>query len=293
MNNTTYLDPLSIKLNIGQLIIDITYIRYEAPRSTWKVPYHCHQGYELHFVPKGKGYLYSKGKAYRITPNTFYMTGPSVYHCQETDTIDPMEEYCINFNVELLKLRSKDNMDFLKDETDEIINSLLSNDFWFGKDKYKSYRIFENIFKEIENKQVGYYTNIKNYISQIIINEVRCYVNKKKASYSLPLKTIDDRRKDIIDTFFNECQNELNIETLAKELAVSVRQLNRILTSLYSMSFKEKLLWHRIEESKGLLKTSELSISSIAKMVGFQSSSYFSRAFKNNTGLSPQEYKAK
>jgi len=48
---------------------------------------------------------------------------------------------------------------------------------------------------------------------------------------------------------------------------------------------------HRIKQAKILLKASQISITEIAFSVGFSDSSYFSRIFHQETGVSPEEFR--
>lgn len=48
---------------------------------------------------------------------------------------------------------------------------------------------------------------------------------------------------------------------------------------------------YRINRAKGLLKEDSLSITDIAGLVGFSDSSYFSRIFHRETGMSPEEFR--
>lgn len=53
----------------------------------------------------------------------------------------------------------------------------------------------------------------------------------------------------------------------------------------------EYLLNKRLKEAEKLLGTTDLSITQIAEIVGFGSSSYFSQFFKKNKNMSPREYR--
>ena len=53
------------------------------------------------------------------------------------------------------------------------------------------------------------------------------------------------------------------------------------------LSFRNRLL---IDRAKQLLSTGELSVSETAMRMGFDTSAYFSRFFKKQTGMSPSEY---
>jgi len=56
-------------------------------------------------------------------------------------------------------------------------------------------------------------------------------------------------------------------------------------------TFKEFVMAERMQQAQRLLKHSRLSVSLIASRVGYDNFSYFSKAFKKVTGLTPQEYR--
>lgn len=56
-------------------------------------------------------------------------------------------------------------------------------------------------------------------------------------------------------------------------------------------TFTEYLKHLRIDKARKLLQISELKVSEIADMVGYQDCSYFNRLFKQYTGKTPNEYR--
>jgi AraC-like DNA-binding protein len=48
---------------------------------------------------------------------------------------------------------------------------------------------------------------------------------------------------------------------------------------------------YRVQQARQLLKTTHKSITEIALDVGFSGSSYFSRIFRRETGMSPEAYR--
>ncbi len=282
---------LDIKIPIGNIIINVFCINYEAPIPGWGYGNHSHSSYELHFIPHGKGLLRVSNKKYIIEPGIFYLTGPGVFHEQKAEQRDPMCEYCINFEFHVKKQPSTKNTLYLQKEIDEILNRLLITNFWFGKDKFSTTQLFEKLMSELENQWIGYYTYIQNLISQIILNALRCYSPQEKSGYSIPKKILNDSRRYIIDKYFERIDQPLSRKELAGNIGTSIRQLNRILQEYYSMSFREKLFTSRLEQAKHLLRNTGLPIHEIAFKTGFSSQSYFNRAFKESYGTPPGKYR--
>jgi AraC-like DNA-binding protein/ligand-binding sensor protein len=80
-----------------------------------------------------------------------------------------------------------------------------------------------------------------------------------------------------------------------KELAVAARLTPNHFTTLFrehaGIAFNEYLTEQRIARSKKLLRNPTISISEIARMVGYDDPGYFARRFQQKTGLSPREWR--
>ena len=59
----------------------------------------------------------------------------------------------------------------------------------------------------------------------------------------------------------------------------------------YCEAMDKEVMVCRIKEGKRLLAETDLSLSQIAAILGFSSSSYFSQTFRNAEGTSPTEYR--
>ena len=83
---------------------------------------HSRNSYELHYISYGYGTLIADDATYRITPGTFYMTGPQVFHGQVSDPDDPMREYGVYLKVSLPRKGTKS----------ELLRGFLKQSFFFG-----------------------------------------------------------------------------------------------------------------------------------------------------------------
>lgn len=88
----------------------------------------------------------------------------------------------------------------------------------------------------------------------------------------------------------NYADPELNLERVASQLPISPARLSRILNLSVGVSFRQLLRHTRVEESKRLLASRRFSVKEVAARVGFTDSHYFSRSFKELTGLNASDY---
>lgn len=85
--------------------------------------------------------------------------------------------------------------------------------------------------------------------------------------------------------------DQLNGEYLANYLGMSRMHLYRLLKEYTGFAASEYILKLRIEKAKNILLETNIPICSIATTIGIKYPAYFTRIFKNNTGLTPREYR--
>ncbi|MDR6550744.1 AraC family transcriptional regulator [Paenibacillus qinlingensis] len=282
---------LDIKIPLGPMLINLIYINYEAPIASWGYPNHCHSSYELHYITRGKGTLEVAEKTFLIKPGTFYLTGPGVYHRQLADSEDPMDEFCINFEVRLRKRKPQKNDTYLTQETKDIWNTLLNTSFWFGQDELGTVNLFGSIMDEFEQQWLGQYTVIQSLATQIIVNAVRSFAGERRSTYHIPKKLLNDSRRFLADDYFRLPHKDMSSKELAAQIGISQRQLERLMQSYYGVTFREKLQFSRMEKAKELLRNMELPINAVADQIGYMSPSYFTKHFRSYTGLTPMQFR--
>lgn len=285
-----FYNDIDIKINLGTIVINILYLRFRPFLHNQVIENHCHSSFELHFIHKGRGIIIINGIEQEVKPGFFYLTGPGIYHKQIPDEIEPMVEYCMNFDYKTVSFPSNTEMIPIK-ESESLVRLLKESKFYCGKDEYANSELIERALRELKDKEIGYYSSIKNYLFQVIINTLRCFTNNREGNYEAPRKSLDDLRHQLLDDLFGFKYCEINADMVAKELRISKRHLDRVVKIYYGESFNEKLLNVKIDNAKLLLKNSDMTISDISFKTGFNSPNYFSRMFKKKTGISPQDFR--
>ncbi|MBS5522810.1 MAG: helix-turn-helix transcriptional regulator [Clostridiales bacterium] len=84
---------------------------------------------------------------------------------------------------------------------------------------------------------------------------------------------------------------ELSLELVARRVYVSKTYLSQMFKERTGHSFTEYVNNQRIVKARRLLLTTDLKIDQIAESCGFFSSTYFSTAFKKNTGMTPRAFR--
>jgi AraC family transcriptional regulator of adaptative response / methylphosphotriester-DNA alkyltransferase methyltransferase len=79
----------------------------------------------------------------------------------------------------------------------------------------------------------------------------------------------------------------LGLEDVAREIATSSRQLQRVFSELAGSAFRDELAEVRMQHGAALLLTTDLPVSEIANRVGYRQAAQFAKAFRRHHGVSP------
>jgi AraC-like DNA-binding protein len=88
----------------------------------------------------------------------------------------------------------------------------------------------------------------------------------------------------------NYSDPHLTLDWVAKKLPISPSKLSRVLNQQVGISFRQLLRQVRIQEAKLMLATHKYNVKEVAARTGFSDSHYFSRSFKEATGVNATEY---
>lgn len=112
---------------------------------------------------------------------------------------------------------------------------------------------------------------------------------------SQPVQHTPDIRDEAVSrciTYINECfMNIVSLEELAEREALSKQTLIRKFKDCTGMTPMQYLAAVRLNESKILLRDTDLTVGSIAQNCGFENVYYFSNSFRKHTGLTPTQYR--
>ena len=79
---------------------------------------------------------------------------------------------------------------------------------------------------------------------------------------------------------------------VAKDCGMSSFEFSRAFRAAHGVTFRDYLSDCRLLQSKRLLGISQVPVSDVAAMAGFNDPSYFARLFRKRTGISPSAYRA-
>lgn len=147
----------------------------------------------------------------------------------------------------------------------------------------KSFRSFYNAFEQVKLLKL---INILYQLLQSII------MARMKEEHSISEEYFKDYIPEALEYIREHLQEEnLSITNVAESVYLNSVYFGRMFKKVMNISFKRYVQNVRLEKAKELLLEEKESIGSIGSRVGIPNGSYFSKLFKENTGVLPSEYK--
>lgn len=144
--------------------------------------------------------------------------------------------------------------------------------------------------------------NIDHYSNTLIVSNIELLLNYCSRYYGRQFITRKTANRDTVaqvktllkEYFENETLRSGGLPTvkyLAGQVHLSPNYLSDLLKKETGLSTQDHIHYFLIEEAKNILLASNGTVSEIAYMLGFEYPQYFSKLFKQKTGITPQEFR--
>lgn len=125
---------------------------------------------------------------------------------------------------------------------------------------------------------------LNQLLEKLVAHFCRVIREERKNNYSIYVKKA-------IDYMSLNMSRQITIDELAEAAGLTRSYFVKMFGEETGMTVKQYLARKRCETAAGLLADSGLSIQQIAAYVGYTDNNYFSKVFKANMGISPQDYR--
>lgn len=245
---------------------------------------HYHSCFEFQYVIKGNYKFWCKNRAFDICEGEVLLIPPRIYH-RVTHTSDDAFKlsFCIDIDKPSEDCEESDIMfynTFVKAELTRFkVNTSLMK---LSLSQLRDGASYDKCnFLNKEKMRVMCHMFLLEIFGQLLGNE------------KIEADTKWERcpqQEEVIDVFFaHSFMSNSSKKSLAGELHVSLRQLQRVMKKNYNMNYRQKLNEIRMEIATNMLQSTDKTISQIAELLGYSSSANFSTFIKNHAGKTPSE----
>lgn len=252
-----------------------------------KVGYeHCHPskgpvsrtrpGNAWHFVLFGRGtVITADGKMYKIKRGDSFLLYQGEYYSYYPDPQDPWTYIWVELTGDNLEAMFR-QCGFTKDNFRKTLN-----EFDCYVELLKS---MKDSFDESDVQQI-------RTCAYLILIISKCIEDEREGIADLKLIRKRRQMRDILTYMNNNFNLPLTNEDIAEENGISVRALTALFTETLQMTPVQYMNAYRVAVACERFQITNMSVAEVAKWSGFGDVKYFSRVFRKEKGMSPQEYK--
>lgn len=180
----------------------------------------------------------------------------------------------------------------------EIVSRGIWEPRYYRQAYRKMYHFLENLMQDMDSAVYKAFQNLdmeRQITDAVTLGELEQCFRKVIQQISDACEKKDDIRNYVILRAINyikdHYQENISLEQLAVYLEITPEYLSTLFNKEMGVNFTAFLKQFRISHAKRLLRGTEKRIYEIAAEVGYHDPKYFNRVFKEETGVSPGDYR--
>jgi AraC-like DNA-binding protein len=229
--------------------------------------------FQIVYISAGEGVFTSSDQTYNVNPGSVLLILPGLKHSYHPLPETGWHEYWVGFKGAYFSGLIKEGH-FSPDQVFFRIglhDSILS--------------LFNLIIDEVQAQRPLYQIKacaaIISLIAEVLTRD------RRKEQLNSYQKTVEKAKYLMESNVFSA----IDLSSISDQLGISTSRLNEIFKTYTSMTPYQYYIQIKIYKAESLLEQHDLSVKEVAHKIGFEDQYYFSRLFKNKTGVSPSEWK--
>ena len=269
--NYTFSQPEGAAAHRQMLLRSVASAKYGG--DWYSIP-HAHSHTELFYIVGGDGQFQIDGRTFPVKAHQLVVVNPGILHTEVSYEAHPLEY--IVLGIEGLELTLPDSGEaryclYTFPEQNEVLACM------------------QKILQEMQDRRPQYETLCMAYMDIIMVQLMRgASLSVTETQARFPSNRQCAAVRQYIDQHYKE---NITLDLLAEKVSINKYYMAHAFKREYGVSPINYLIACRIREGKRLLAETDLSLSQIATVLGFSSSSYFSQSFRNAEGVSPTEFR--
>ncbi len=281
VRSITYIDDL-ISINS---IVTVYYIKLAGITDYGE----SHDFWEFMYVDKGDHRLMLDNVRYDLTEGQLLVYPPNAFHI---GTGEPNTSHVaiVSFESDSAALNTLTGKVFTLDST---LKELLSKIITEGVESFVPAPPETGLYGLMRREGVSDYElqklkhRVEMFLTELCLSDEKSIIksggvnceNYKKEQF---LQIVDFMNKNI--------SKQISLEDLSNQFSLSISKLKALFKQETGMGVIAYFTFLKITEAKRLIRESSLNFTQISEKTGFNTVHYFSKTFKEKTGITPSEY---
>ena len=275
--------PPPLDRQVMQTTIRCVYMHVAEREDLWSSSPHGHGYHELCYVLKGKGLYWIDDVEYSMEAGDLFFLPKGIRHAEAVDGKDP---YKLCFLM----------MEHTGEGAREVERMLYSRPMRMqvsGQASLLLRQEIDRLIEEVINHQDGYLAMVDSILKQLYLMTYRQMSDDRAQEQAHADRA--DRQTFLFHNLRRYVAEErgflVTVEELAHHFNYHPKYLTQLVKKETGKTLSEYLLFVRVENAKELLGKTQHPIVNVIDMSGFRNSNYFFRVFKQETGMTPMQYR--
>ena len=235
--------------------------------------------FQIGYFTFGEGVHETEAGKYTIKPGSMILMMPGVWHRGHPIFEVGTHGYWVGFKGDY----------FSRLVTEGVLSE--QSVFFEGNPRNYIFSIYQQIFNEIITQgpmyQLRACSGILSLIAELLKRKKERQGRQERQEQSDHWQQIVEKAKGFMDV---NIHGDIDLSHIAGDLGVSLSLFHKIFKTYTSFTPYQYYINMKINEAKTMLED-KMSVKDTAYQLGFEDQYYFSRLFKNKTGISPKKWK--
>jgi AraC-like DNA-binding protein len=229
--------------------------------------------FQMVYITQGQGTFTAEGATHTVLPGSLLLILPGMNHRYQPVFEIGWDEYWVGFKG-----------DYFSHLVEKGILSRKHIFFEIGLDDH-ILTAFNRIFDEVRNQRPLYQLKACSGIMSLMAEVLTYERRKEQPNY---YQKIVKKAKYLMES---NIYNAINLSHISDQIGISSSRLNEIFKTYTAMTPYQYYIHIKIHKAESLLEQDDISVKEVAYKMGFEDQYYFSRLFKNKTGVTPSRWK--
>ncbi len=232
--------------------------------------------YLIHYIVDGKGSYRVGEKTYYLKKGQGFLICPNVITYYEADEKEPWYYLWVGFHG----VKAKEYLASAELDKENLIFTYNNED---AIEEYIRYIINTNHLKKSKDLNLLGYLYI--FLGKLIENNMGNESGRNREDLK------NDYVREAVNYIHANYWRSINIQDIAMHLSLNRSYLYVLFKAQLLVSPQQYLIQFKMKKACELIENTDLSISEIARSVGYDDPLMFSKTFKKNIGIAPKYYR--
>lgn len=276
---------------IEGMTVEYPYCLHQRDLTDFVIPWHWHEELELGYIQEGVSKIVTIGTEYTVHQGDGFFINSNVMDMKRNGT-PGARTLEVNHIFHPVFLSGHFKSRFETRYLNPVIKNRQIEVHVIRRGHPSSDRILQNLYqlKELQSRPDTEFQT-RSLLSEtwlLLLDELRDHPGERPRTGAEQR----DRLRGMIAFIHRHYAEKLSLSEIAKAAGVSEREASRCFRKSIGQSPVEYLIGYRLNESKKLLRESDLSITEIGLRCGFSGGAYFGKLFRAAYGVTPGAYRA-